>query len=151
MFVNVRSMRRSSDDTGDPRRGAAMVELAICLPLLLFLLVITADWARVYYYSQMLANCARQGALWASDPVAQSESLGQSPPITTVTQAALAEPGSGFAWPGQPPTVTSSGIDPVTVQVSWTFNAITPSFQLGPFAFTNQLTLTRSATMRLAP
>jgi Flp pilus assembly protein TadG len=133
----------------EPRRAAAAVELAICLPLLMFLVVIAFDWARIYYYSETLANCARQGALWASDPLAQAHSALQSPPILTVSDAALNEPGAGFNWQGQAPTVTSSGVDPVTVTVSWTYTALTPSFQFSPFSFTNTVSLQRSCTMRL--
>ena len=49
------------------RRGAAAAELAVVLPLLVFLLVMAVDFSRVYYYSLTLSNCARSGALYASD------------------------------------------------------------------------------------
>ncbi len=50
------------------RRGVAVVELAVLLPLLVFLFVVTVDFARVYYFSLTLQNCARAGAMYASDP-----------------------------------------------------------------------------------
>src|SRR5688500_673600 len=56
------------------RKGAAVVELAVLLPLLVFLFVIAVDFARVYYYSLTLTNCARAGALYASDPATADES-----------------------------------------------------------------------------
>jgi hypothetical protein len=56
------------------RPGAAAVEFAVLLPFLAFLFIIAIDWARVFYYSVTCLNCARNGALWASDPVAQQNS-----------------------------------------------------------------------------
>lgn len=71
---------------GREQRGAAVVELAVLLPLLIFLFVISVDFARVYYFSVTLTNCARAGALYASDPTTASES-----PFANVTEAALAD------------------------------------------------------------
>ena len=56
------------------RQGAAAVELALLLPVLTFLLVISVDFARLYYHYVTITNCARNGALWLCDPVAQSTS-----------------------------------------------------------------------------
>src|SRR5262249_34169362 len=53
-----RGLRRGS------RRGIAAVELALLLPVLAFLLVATADFARVFYYGMALDSCARNGALY---------------------------------------------------------------------------------------
>ncbi len=50
------------------RRAAAALELALVLPILAFLLVVIVDFCRVHYYSVTLSNCARSGALYASDP-----------------------------------------------------------------------------------
>jgi Flp pilus assembly protein TadG len=49
------------------RRGAATAEFAILLPLLAFLFVVGIDFARVFYFSLTLKNCARSGAYFASD------------------------------------------------------------------------------------
>src|SRR5262245_9224663 len=43
-------------------RGAALVELVVTLPVLLVLLVGTADFARVFYLAIALTNAARAGA-----------------------------------------------------------------------------------------
>src|SRR5712671_2456593 len=80
------------------RRGVAAVELAILLPLLVFLLVIAIDWARVFFYTVTIENCARNGALWASDPYTQNQGY------TTISQAALAD--ASDIHPA--PTVTSA-------------------------------------------
>jgi Flp pilus assembly protein TadG len=60
-----------------PRRGAATVELAVLLPVIAFLFVIAVDYARVFYYSQVIENCARQG---------RSTSAIRKPPRTTSTR-----------------------------------------------------------------
>jgi Flp pilus assembly protein TadG len=48
------------------RRGGATLELAIVLPVLCLLFVLTLDFARVFYYSVAVTSCARNGALYAS-------------------------------------------------------------------------------------
>src|SRR5260370_14853076 len=57
----MRSARRS-------RPATAAAELAVLLPFLMFLFVVTVDWARAFYFSVVIANSARQGALSESDP-----------------------------------------------------------------------------------
>ncbi len=71
-----------------PRRGVAVVEFAILAPLLIFLMVIGADYARVYYSAVTISNCARNGALYGSqDPIKAID-------IPAITQAALADAGN---------------------------------------------------------
>jgi Flp pilus assembly protein TadG len=48
------------------RPGAAAVEFAVLLPFLVFMFVIAVDWARIFYYSIAVENCARNGALFMS-------------------------------------------------------------------------------------
>ena len=83
--------------------------MAILAPLMVFLFVITVDFARVYYFSLTLTNCARSGAFYASDPWTANES-----PFASTEEAALSEArnispaptiserhgadGSGHAW-----------------------------------------------------
>jgi Flp pilus assembly protein TadG len=58
----------------DSRRGAAVVELAILSPLLLFLFVLVLDFGRIFFYSQTVQNAARAGAIYLSDDVARASS-----------------------------------------------------------------------------
>jgi Flp pilus assembly protein TadG len=70
---------------GPERWGAAAVELAVLLPLLTFLFVITVDFARIFYYAQVIENCARNGAIYESNlTTAQS-------PYASLQNAALAD------------------------------------------------------------
>lgn len=121
------------------RSGAAVVELAVLAPLLVMLFIIAVDFARVYYFSLTLTNCARAGAFYASDPWTQGES-----PFTSTEDAALSEAqnitpaptitertganGSGHAW--------------VEVTAEHTFNTIT-----GFPGIPNEVKLKRSVRM----
>jgi Flp pilus assembly protein TadG len=108
---------------GAPRRGAAAVELAILLPLLVFLFVVAVDFSRAFYYGLTISNCARNGALYASDPVTATES-----PYRSVQEAALADASDL----DPPPSVTGPtyGATPdgsryVEVTVTYPFQTIT--------------------------
>lgn len=62
---------RPNAKTSRNRSGIAAVELAILVPFLVFLLVVSVDYARIFYYSVTVMNCARNGAVYAStDPTA---------------------------------------------------------------------------------
>lgn len=66
-------MRCSIVSTVDTsRRAAAAVELAVLMPLLLFLFLIGVDFARVYYFTVTTVNCARNGALYGSTDTAHA-------------------------------------------------------------------------------
>src|SRR5688572_31514655 len=104
------------------RCGTAVVELALLLPLLVFLFLVATDFARVFYFSLSLTNCARAGALYASDPSTADES-----PFANVQAAALADATNLSPTP----TITSTtGIDGlgrkfVSVTANYTFQTVT--------------------------
>jgi Flp pilus assembly protein TadG len=126
------------------RPGAAAVELAVLVPFLAFMFVIAVDYARIFYFSQVIENCARKGALYASDPQAPAYNL-----YANVQQAALGPDSTGL---NPPPAVTSTngtdaaGNQYVSVTVNWTFSTIT-RFPGVP----NSVTLSRTVQMRIAP
>jgi Flp pilus assembly protein TadG len=114
--------RRESRRLVRRRTGTAVVELALLLPLLVFLFLVAADFARIFYFSLTLTNCARAGALYASDPVTTGES-----PFPSVQAAALAD---ATNLSPQPTITQTSGTDPagrayVEVRAAHTFNTIT--------------------------
>ena len=80
---------------GQRRRGSAAVEFALLLPFIAFLYVAGTDFARVFYYSQMIENCARNGAIYASDPKAPVMLLCRSGARSRAAAIALTE--AGFA------------------------------------------------------
>jgi len=53
-------------------RGSALVELAVCLPLLVLLMIGAGDFARVFYTSIELNSAARAGAQYGSSNLARS-------------------------------------------------------------------------------
>ena len=124
------------------RRGAASVELAVLLPFLLYLAVITVDWARLMYFTISINDCARSGAIWASD-----EELRMRSRYTNVSDAALAEaPQIAPAATVTSRSVTYEKNSAVEVTVSYPFRTIT-DFPGVPASET----LVRTVRMRIAP
>ncbi len=80
--------RHCSNPSNQRRHGAAAVELALLLPFLILMFVVSVDYARIFYYTQVVENCARNGAFYLSDPKAPANNL-----YSGVQQAALADAG----------------------------------------------------------
>ena len=124
------------------RSATAVVELAVLLPFLIMLFLVAVDFARVFYFSLTLTNCARAGALYASDPVAAVES-----PFPDVQSAALAD---ATNISPQPTITSSNGVDAsgrayVAVTANYSFNTVT-KFPVIP----SQVQLTRTVKMFVA-
>jgi Flp pilus assembly protein TadG len=49
---------------GNRRAGVASVELALIAPLLCFLFVLAIDYSRIFYFTMVVTNCARNGAIY---------------------------------------------------------------------------------------
>src|SRR5258708_6296168 len=140
-----KSMATPSQTPRNCRRGAAAAELALLLPILTLLLILGIDFGRVFYFYLTITNCARNGAMYACDPTAPTQSA-----YGSMNSAALAD------WPAAltpAPTVTGpvNGTDAegniyVEVTVTWTFSTITS--YLGS---AGTQTLSRTARMRLEP
>jgi Flp pilus assembly protein TadG len=122
------------------RRGVAAVETACLAPLLVFLFVIGADFARSFFYGITLSNGARVGALKGCDPnVTDSEEIKAAvlAELTDVTPA---------------PTVAvetstdGNGVPHVTVRVRYAFSTIV-DYPGVPSA----VTIERYCTMRVLP
>ena len=112
--------------------GAAFVELVVTLPVLVALLVGTADFARVFYTSIELQNAARAGAQYgASNRGASGDFAGMAsvatssvniggvsvPVATRVCECAMAD--------GSFPNTVDCTADPVAVCPSPKFRVIT--------------------------
>ena len=125
------------------RPAAAAVEFAVLLPFLMFVAVIATDWARLLHYTITVEACARNGALYASDPVAASLS-----PYKSVAEAAMAEAPNldKTATVTTTATTDSNGSAAVIVKVEVAFTTIT-NFPGVP----SSQTLTRIVQMRVAP
>ena len=58
---NIPFVRRRSKTTDKRRRGAAMVEMAVCFPVFMLILLGIIEFGRALMVSQMLTNAAREG------------------------------------------------------------------------------------------
>jgi Flp pilus assembly protein TadG len=132
------------------RRGAAAAELAILTPILAFILLIAIDFCRLLFAYNTITNAARNGALWASDPLANGTVTPSQSPYATVQDAALADASN------LNPALTSSNITQtsgtdgqgnptVVVTVQYPFNLFTSYLGF------NKATLSRQVTMRVIP
>jgi Flp pilus assembly protein TadG len=127
------------------RRGVAATELALLLPLLLFLLLGAVDFARLFYAYTTVTNAARNGALWLSDPLASTQS-----PYATFQQAALADanglnPALTTSNVTSSTTTDASGNTIIAVTVQYQFKLISSYLGFGT------VNMSRQVTMRLAP
>ena len=114
-------VQRTRFTTIQNRKGAAAVELAIVLPFVIFMLLVSTDFARVFYYSMTVTNCARNGAIYACDPVTASQS-----PFRTVEEAALADASNlSPSATVSSKTVSTYFSSYVEVTVNYTFETIT--------------------------
>jgi Flp pilus assembly protein TadG len=125
------------------RRGVAVVELAVLLPILTFLLLITIDYCRLFYYSQVVTNCARNGGIYASDPFLAAQS-----PYPDLTTAAKADADADIQ--PQLNVTSSSGTDTngtyTQVTVTYPFSTLT-SYPGIP----SNVTISRTVQVRVAP
>lgn len=104
-------------------RGAAAVELALVLPLLLALLFGIFEFGRLFYTQIALSNAAREGARVMA--IVDNVGLAQD--------AAIAVPGlEPILTPGQVAIVPASCEDnpgmPVTVTITYEMSLIVPGF-----------------------
>jgi Flp pilus assembly protein TadG len=118
--------------------------------MLLIMMLGAIDFCRLFYAYTTIANCARNGALWLSDPLANGTVTPSQSPYATYQAAALADAN------GLNPALTTSNITSatgtdtngnktVTVTVTYAFKLITK------FLGSNTINMSRQATMRVAP
>jgi Flp pilus assembly protein TadG len=124
------------------RPAAVAVELAVLLPLIMFLAAIGVDYARVFSRTAVMETAARNGCVYACQDVTKAadtagiqavalKDLTDVSPTPTVSSSTAAN-ADGFVY--------------VTVTVSMTFTTIT-DFPGVP----SSTALTRSVTMRICP
>jgi Flp pilus assembly protein TadG len=119
-----------------------MAELAVVLPIFAFLLVAGLDFARVFYHCQTVTNCARNGALYACDPVGPLRYK-----YTDYRECAIAD-GQSLVPPLVVGDVTSAGGSDAygaTVAVTVNYNVTTLSSYLG----FSTVAISKTVTMRV--
>ena len=120
------------------RGGQAVVELALSLPLLVALLVVSIDLGRAFFYNVIVVDAAEQGARQGSKTPTQDSRIAaaatQSGPAGVLSATDVAVSGS-----------RTSG-EAITVTVRYDFAPVTP--YLGAI-LGNPIVVRRSATMRV--
>ena len=126
------------------RRGAAAVELAVLLPVLLFWAMATVDYARLAYAQMTLQNCARNGALYEFYTKA-----GFSLPSgwTSLATAVQADEGSGLSVTATASSPASTTNNYVTVTATATFSPIAFPALHGLPSLPGTVTLTQTVSM----
>ena len=156
-------MRKGSRRVGR-ETGAALVELAVVLPLLVLIMIGATDFARAFYFAMVLNNAARAGAQYgAQSPTLSVDEPGMvaaaqasaSADIGTITVVTPIDHPCGCAsdsnaWISTQPcaTVCPTGqhmVISVTVTTTANFSRISP-FPIPGIPQT--FAITRAATMR---
>ena len=106
-------------------------------------LLFTVDFAHLYYHYSIVTNCARNGALYGSDPVSAQESN-----YASLSAAALADASDLYPQPTVASTngADSSGNPYVEVTVVYPFSTISSYPGLS-----NPINLSRTVRIRVAP
>jgi Flp pilus assembly protein TadG len=105
------------------RRGQALVELALILPVMLFLILGAVDLGRVFYSKIAVTDAAKEGALVASQGKSSSEI---TTAVTTEARGGLVEIKAGDVTATPCPANPNGTTPPVTVTAKAPFRAITP-------------------------
>ena len=69
-----------SSNRGGHRRGGAAAELALLLPLLVFVLIVAIDFCRLFFHYTTITNAARNGASGSATRLLTARSLPPSRP-----------------------------------------------------------------------
>jgi Flp pilus assembly protein TadG len=136
--------RQPLTQASNRRRGATVAELAILLPFLVLLFVAVVDFARVFYFSMTITNCARNGALYLCDPTAAAQSPYPNYSTATLVDASNLSPQPTVSTPVY--ATDSDGQNYVEVTVSYDFQTLT-NYPTIPSPFT----ITRTVRMRMVP
>ena len=129
------------------RRGAAAVELALLLPVLIFSSMAAVDFARVAYVQLTLQNCARNGALYE---FYKEGGFALPSGWTSLSAAVQADQGS-LSVTATATSPASSTNNYVTVTATTTFAPIALPAMHGLPSIPGTITLTQSATMPYPP
>jgi Flp pilus assembly protein TadG len=114
---------------GEPRRGSAIVEFALMLPLLLTLTLLCVDFGRFAHYYIAVTNAARAGAAYAS---ANVYATGQKSAWDSQVKQAVIDELTNNSWfdsnklivPSPIVTQEASGLWRVQVDVSYPFQTL---------------------------
>jgi Flp pilus assembly protein TadG len=155
-MVPIRLLKRSADE----ERGAALVEFALAVPLLLVVIAGIVDFGFAYQRYEVITNAAREGARLASLPgyeapdveayvrayVAQGLSLSDT---NTVMPPSGTPKGVDVTYPDL--TISGANVETAVVTVNYQhdFLLLGPMLSLINGSWGGTITLTSSSQMRL--
>jgi Flp pilus assembly protein TadG len=126
-----------------PRRGAALVEAAIILPIFIIMVGIAVDYSRIMYSSVTASGSARNGALYEFDPQNAAESNYTS--YSNCASADATNLGNNLAMSES--TSTVSGTTDVTVNANTKFSTISSWLILPKLTSVNRAIVVRKAQL----
>lgn len=159
----MRRVRPLSDSAAmtTRQRGLAMVEFVITVPLVLFVLIATAEIGRALYQYTALTKAVRDGARWLADqgdgttgvPVLDATDLNRARNVTVFGNTAGAGQPllPGFSTGNITSIGRVAGTDYVQVTAAYNFQALfvpIPGLGLGTSDVAAITTLTATATQR---
>jgi Flp pilus assembly protein TadG len=110
----------------DRQRGAAAVEFALVLPLLLTLVLGSIDWGWFFFIDQLVTNAAREGARAGSvlpprptSTASQAEDAAEQAASAYLTRATLAPKGVAASF------TTVDGTDAIQVTITYPVGSLT--------------------------
>ena len=137
-------MRRIVERMNEDReRGAALVEFALVLPILLVILLGIVDFGLYFYNDLQLTHAARDAARYLT--------VG-GPDATAKANAAIDDAAGRLTDNTDPPTrnlLPGSSGNPATVGLTTTYHCITPLPNLVPGIEDGQISIDASAVMRV--
>jgi Flp pilus assembly protein TadG len=108
------------------QRGAAAVEFALVLPLLLTLVLGVIDWGWFFFIDQLVTNCAREGARAGTllpprptSTAAQAEDAAKQAALAFLQQVHLTQQGVVATY------TTVGGSDAISVTVTYPVGSLT--------------------------
>ncbi len=110
----------------DRQRGAAAVEFALVLPLLLTLVLGAIDWGWFFFIDQLVTNAAREGARAGSvlpprptSTASQAEDAAEQAASAYLTRATLTPTGVAASF------TTVDGTDAIQVTITYPVGSLT--------------------------
>ena len=130
-------------------RGAALIEMAVTLPLLLLVTMGAVEFGRAYQHWQVLTNAAREGARMAVLPGVTDAAV-KSRVTTYMTSGRLTAPNAATITVTRNTALGAGTASTVVVNYPFTFIMLQPVAQLvaGGSAVGAPLTMSASAMMR---
>jgi Flp pilus assembly protein TadG len=141
----IRLIRRPTER----RRGAAIVEAALVLPIFFMVVLGIVEFGRAFMISQMLQNCAREGcrkavtgaystSTVAADIKSDLQVAGVKAADVTVTITVTVEPGNPAVANNEVSSATTKDLVNVTVSVPFSKIALIPGKYLGSKTLTGR-------------